>query len=471
MRCSKEVAMKALKKAMITLQLLAALLIDATASYAKVMTFTREYSYQASEADSKLSCRTIALEQVKRLLLEKLGTYLESQTEVKNFKMTKDQVTILTAGIVSTEVTEERWNGKTYWLRAQIVADPAEVAQSVNRLRNDREKSRELEDVRAKANEASKELENLKKDISKLKGPADTQQMQKYNAAVKKLSATDWFEKGVVLGSAKQHNDAIAAFDKTLELNPRFAEAYNNRGSAYSALGNYKQAIRDFDKSIELNPQDASVYYNRGTAYSLLGDHQQAIQDHNKTIELNPQSAAAYSNRGLAYSALGDKQMAIKDYDKAIELNPQDAIAYYNRGNVNSALGNYQLAMQDYSKAIDLNPQYATAYGNRGLAYENIGNHQQAIWNYDKAIELNPKYAVAYYNRGNTYSALGNHQQAIWNYDKAIELNPSADFYTNRGFCYGLIGNEHSSCADFRKACELGDCKVLNMFNQKGLCD
>jgi hypothetical protein len=37
------------------------------------VTYQREYSYQASESDSKISCRTIALEQVKRLLLEELG--------------------------------------------------------------------------------------------------------------------------------------------------------------------------------------------------------------------------------------------------------------------------------------------------------------------------------------------------------------------------------------------------------------
>ena len=52
---------------------------------AGLVTFQKEYTYQASEYDSKVSCRALALEQVKRLLLEELGTYLESETEVKNF--------------------------------------------------------------------------------------------------------------------------------------------------------------------------------------------------------------------------------------------------------------------------------------------------------------------------------------------------------------------------------------------------
>ena len=58
-------------------------------AFAEIKIFERDYTYQASEADSKLSCRAIALEQVKRLLLEELGTYLESRTEVRDRKSTR----------------------------------------------------------------------------------------------------------------------------------------------------------------------------------------------------------------------------------------------------------------------------------------------------------------------------------------------------------------------------------------------
>src|SRR5271157_2183273 len=88
-------------------------------TFAEVVTFEEKYTYQASEYDSKVSCRALALEQVKRLLLEKLGTYLESETEVKNFQLTKDQIIVLTAGIVMAEIIDEKWDGKTYSLKAK----------------------------------------------------------------------------------------------------------------------------------------------------------------------------------------------------------------------------------------------------------------------------------------------------------------------------------------------------------------
>ena len=47
--------------------------------------FVKEYAYQASELDSKASCRATALEQVKREILEELGTYVESTAVVQDF--------------------------------------------------------------------------------------------------------------------------------------------------------------------------------------------------------------------------------------------------------------------------------------------------------------------------------------------------------------------------------------------------
>src|SRR4030042_6932715 len=117
---------------------LVAFFFMANIAFAQVTTFEEEYTYQASEYDSKVSCRALALEQVKRLLLEKLGTYLESETEVKNFQLTKDQIVILSAGIVRAEIIEEGWDGKTYYLKAKMAADLKDVYNSIDKLRQDR---------------------------------------------------------------------------------------------------------------------------------------------------------------------------------------------------------------------------------------------------------------------------------------------------------------------------------------------
>lgn len=292
-------------------------------AFAEEVTFVKEYSYQASEADSKLTARAIALEQVKRLLLEELGTYLISETEVKNFQLTKDKITTLSAGIVMTQILEDKWNGEIYYLKAKIKADPKEVTKALDNLRHDMQKGKELEESKKRADEALAELAKLKKELETFKG--DKQKQADYNSAASVLSAKDWFEKGKALSQSGDKYGAVNAYSKAIELDPKYTFAYNNRGFTYDKLGDNKRAIADFDRAIELDPTYAHAYYNRGTAYSNLGDNKRAIADYDRAIELDPKFALAYNNRGLAYAELGDSEKAMSDLKAVARLGDKRA--------------------------------------------------------------------------------------------------------------------------------------------------
>ncbi|MDH4265659.1 MAG: tetratricopeptide repeat protein [Deltaproteobacteria bacterium] len=353
--------------------------------------FIEEYTYQASEADSKLSSRVIALEQVKRLLLEKLGTYLESETEVKNFQLTKDQIITLTAGIVRTEIIDEKWDGKIYYLKARLAAEPEDLANSIENLRQDRQKTKELQEARKKTDEALREVERLRRELEIAKvGKADR---DKYKIAVDRLSATDLVIKGLALGNAGKIQEAMEAFGEAIELDPKLALAYVTRGIGYGRIGNYQQAIRDFDRAIELEPKYADAYGGRGVTYGLLGDHRQAIRDFDRAIELEPKYPPAYTARGVIYAILGDHRQAIRDHDKAIELDTKYAYAYVTRGIAYGQLGNSRQAIMDLGRAIELEPKYADAYYYRGFYYGQLGNHQEEMRDYKTSARLGSKLA------------------------------------------------------------------------------
>jgi tetratricopeptide (TPR) repeat protein len=113
----------------------------------------------------------------------------------------------------------------------------------------------------------------------------------------------------------------------------------------------------DYNQAIELNPKDAEAYNNRGVLKQTnIHDIQGALADYNKAIELNPQHAYAYYNRGLikGYN-LNDKTGALADYNQAIDLNPQYADAYYNRGNLKKDnLNDKTGAIEDFQEAANL---------------------------------------------------------------------------------------------------------------------
>jgi tetratricopeptide (TPR) repeat protein len=287
---------------------------------AETKTFIKEYTYQASEDDSRNSSRVTAMREVKRLLLEELGTYLESVTEVKNFQLTKDQITSLTAGIVKTEIVNEKWDGHTYWIKTKIVTDENDVIKSIDNLRKDRDKSRELEDTKKRVDAILEENKKLREELTLAKGNAKQQVQQRYDKSIKELSAFEWLESGYKNHMQGDFKAAIADYTKAIELNPKFDLAYNNRGITYHILGKYNEALVEYSKSIELNPQNADAYLNGGMTYHALGKYNEALVQYNKSIELNPQNAYAYECRGMAYHALGKYNEERVEYNKANQL-------------------------------------------------------------------------------------------------------------------------------------------------------
>ena len=73
-------------------------------------------------------------------------------------------------------------------------------------------------------------------------------------------------------------------------------------------------------EAIRLDPKWAVAYYNRGSAYEKRGEIDKSIADYTKAIRLNPTLARAYYNRGLAYSRNGDKTKAEEDFAQAKKL-------------------------------------------------------------------------------------------------------------------------------------------------------
>lgn len=270
------------------------------------------------------------------------------------------------------------------------------------------------------------------------------------------LTAWDHIRRGLRAKDEGRNEDAIQEYTKAIEIDPRSAAAYNNRGNVYGDLEQYEKAIEDYNKAIELEPDDALAYNNRGIIYDDLEQYEKALEDYNKAIELDPGYADAYSNRGVTYKKLKQYEKAISDYDKAIELNPGYVEAYSNRGIVYEHLEQYEKAIKDHDKAIELDSYYSLAYNNRGIVYDDLEQYEKALEDYNKAIELDPDYAIAYNNRGVTYVNLEQYQKAVEDYTQAIKLNPKyKKAYRNRAKVYLVIGEKELAEADEKAADEL----------------
>lgn len=125
----------------------------------------------------------------------------------------------------------------------------------------------------------------------------------------------------------ENYEEAINCLNLAIKYNPSDGAAYNDRALCIIELGgNQGQALADFDKGIEVEPDYASVYHNKGWYLNKLGSHQEAIPYFERTLELEPDRAVTYENLADAYLNLGATQEAIKAFRKAYQcLKPSHA--------------------------------------------------------------------------------------------------------------------------------------------------
>ena len=104
----------------------------------------------------------------------------------------------------------------------------------------------------------------------------------------RQLQARAWFSIGYLRGEGKGVDLEAAryAYTKALQLNPAYANAYNNRGYVLNELGQHEDALADFNRAIELDPTYTNAYNNRGYTNVKLGRINKAREDYQKVLGL-----------------------------------------------------------------------------------------------------------------------------------------------------------------------------------------
>ena len=171
-------------------------------------------------------------------------------------------------------------------------------------------------------------------------------------------SATEYFNMGMQTSLAYKK---IHYFTKALELNPRFAPAYEERGLNYYFQEKYDKVVQDFTHYIHLVPNKADAFRMLGMGYLKIGNYPKAIINFDKAVKLKSETADVLSYRAEAFRLNGQLKEAIKDAGRAISLEKDERIladAYRTRGKAYQALGQEKSATADFNKAMDIDPRY-----------------------------------------------------------------------------------------------------------------
>jgi tetratricopeptide (TPR) repeat protein len=161
---------------------------------------------------------------------------------------------------------------------------------------------------------------------------------------------------------------AIAAFDRAVQLDPEQAEFHLFRAMTWEASRDKKQenselqeVLRICGTTIGQDPKNAQTYCVRGTAYSMLGEKEKGIADCSEAIRLDPGDAKAYRFHAEANMDLGKFDEAIDDCRKGMLLDAKDGDLYLTRATAYSFNREFDKAIADCDEALRLDPNNAFA--------------------------------------------------------------------------------------------------------------
>jgi tetratricopeptide (TPR) repeat protein len=173
---------------------------------------------------------------------------------------------------------------------------------------------------------------------------------------------TAQFAMGVVCGIKGQHDQAIAYFEKAIEIFPYFVEAWFNKGASHQKRHEPGEMIRAYQRVVEIgDPAQDFVQHARDV---LQGVEQKIRKDLGLSLTAYLQGMDKFK---VAFAAMEKMQ--------------------------------WEDALRGLQQVLAIDPRHKQSYGNMGICYGQLGRKAEALEALDKVLELDPAYEPALLNR------------------------------------------------------------------------
>lgn len=231
-------------------------------------------------------------------------------------------------------------------------------------------------------------------------------------------------------------------------------------------------SIQLFQKAIELDPRYADAYaglaHAHATCYQFM-DRNEVLLD--KAIELSLKALMydnslpeAYDSLGLAYYNKGLFEDGITASRKGIELDPGNFLGYWILGRIYVAIDKLDKAVDLFQKVVELNPDFYTVYGDLQITYGRLNDKEKYSEALNKGLKVYEKYLSQHPDdaRAHMYFAtdlvqIGKIDQAKSEAKKALELSPGDPLMLYNAACfYAQLGEKRLAIDSLKNAIAIG---------------
>jgi len=291
---------------------------------------------------------------------------------------------------------------------------------------------------------------------------------------------TGAYDAGVAYLRANHLDKATSMLHRSLEMDPRQADALNALGVIDSRRGDYASALDRYRESLSIF-EDNGVRMNIALTYYLMGDREQADIFYEEVVALDATygelfeflagvgDAAGYYEIGTSYLRQLRLDQAAEQFELAIGADPKYADAINASGVVHARQGRPAEALSAFERAVEIDPDRSGFRINVALANHLLGDFQTADVIYRQVVAEDATYGGLYDFLAATEApeesyriATGYMQQTQW--DKALERldvaiksgATDADIYNARGVILTRLSRYDEAFTMFERA-ELAD--------------
>ncbi|HEY7427588.1 MAG TPA: tetratricopeptide repeat protein [Gemmataceae bacterium] len=240
--------------------------------------------------------------------------------------------------------------------------------------------------------------DDYRQQARKALGSQDTKKaLELANKAIAEApkNARGYLLRGVIHEALRRHTEAIADFNRCLELDPKNAAAFNHRGSEQFKLGRIKESLADFDSFLALEPKAASGHWMRGISLYYAGrydDGRKQFEGYEKVDTNDVENAVWHFLCNARRLGIDKARAQMLKIGKDRRVPMMDVYDLY-RGKIKPA--DVLAAAESGEASADLRKQqlfYAHLY--LGLYYDVLGDRRKAL---EHMALAEGKYRIGHY--------------------------------------------------------------------------
>jgi adenylate cyclase len=225
---------------------------------------------------------------------------------------------------------------------------------------------------------------------------------------------------------------AIEFYERAIDIEPTYAQAYAMAACAYSMMGSRGQMMPDkafevahryADKSMELNDTIAESHIAKANAYMLYDwKWKEACEALEKAIELNPAAIEAYQLRGFYNIIFGKTERAVQLLEQAEQIDPLSPAVSLTLGSVYAFAHRYDDAIKQADKLLEINPEMRGAIDLKGWATGLKGEWGDALLLFTEVHRLTNHPLKGLMGLAFAYGKLGQREDALLCIQKMEQL-------------------------------------------------